>query len=1034
MDELERTALREVRLDWAPTREDVWRPASPFDVGHLNHSVREQILDAFAEAGPGTAPIGVVMVGQRGSGKTHALGALRERVQAAGGFFFVVDLLDAANFWRCVAMALADGLGRVLDDGTTQLGRLMRHLVDRPGVPRSVRRALTEDTDSGLTRQAVDTAVDMIRKLDRRVGLECQDTARALALYASRSDDERVVGYDFLTANDEVMSGDRIGWGIRHERTPREIVRDVTRILALAGPTMIAIDQIDQVLSQSRMQLGQNSLTESSLLMVEQIAGGLMALRESTERTLSVLACLSSSWDLIQKYATDTVQDRFRAPLHLSLIRDDEIARQIVAKRFAVFYNQVGFRPPYPTWPILPAAFTGSGAVSPRQLLRRVHEHISACLRDDELRELSRLDDEESTSGSRRPQDEPRLAELDRQFEELLAEADPGPALDQHSEDALMPGLLEAALSAWMIEHDPAEKEFSVDQLAGTSPVLHGRLRRTLDEQNETEEHWAFRAVAARHHIAALNRLRNAITAAGVTNEAPRRRLFLLRSTSWSQGPKTRETLRALDAAGGRTLPVSDDDVRLMIALERMLGGRTDEAIRNWLTQRRPTARIEFLARALADADTQDAMDIRLDDGGSGVDRAAAGNPLRLAIGQVEGTGRPAVVELEALRRHVVVFAGSGSGKTVLLRRLIEECALLGVSSIVLDVNNDLARLGESWPQPPAGWWDGDAARAREYLESVDVVVWTPGRAAGRPVSFQPLPHFADVLNDPDEFDIAVRMAASALEPRARLEGRANRNHLARAVLRQAVSHYARTGRSDLREFIDLLDDLPDTASDIANAPKIAAELAQILRATAVTDTLFGGSGVPVDPRILLTPPEGRRARVSVISFVGLPDDEAKQGFVHQLQVALFGWIKRNPAAGRPLGGLLVMDEAQNFAPSGAATPCTDSTLALASQARKYGLGLVFATQAPKGLHNKVSGNAATQLFGLLSAPAQIAAAREMARAKGSDIADIGRLHAGQFYAAIEGAEFVRVRTPMCLSHHGGPLTDEDVLRAARGG
>ncbi len=82
------------------------------------------------------------------------------------------------------------------------------------------------------------------------------------------------------------------------------------------------------------------------------------------------------------------------------------------------------------------------------------------------------------------------------------------------------------------------------------------------------------------------------------------------------------------------------------------------------------------------------------------------------------------------------------------------------------------------------------------------------------------------------------------------------------------------------------------------------------------------------------------------------------------------------------------MDEAQNFAPSGATTVCTQSTLALASQARKYGLGLVFATQAPKGLHNRIPGNAATQFYGLLNSSVQIEAAREMARVKGQ-----GRRH-----------------------------------------
>jgi DNA helicase HerA-like ATPase len=73
--------------------------------------------------------------------------------------------------------------------------------------------------------------------------------------------------------------------------------------------------------------------------------------------------------------------------------------------------------------------------------------------------------------------------------------------------------------------------------------------------------------------------------------------------------------------------------------------------------------------------------------------------------------------------------------------------------------------------------------------------------------------------------------------------------------------------------------------------------------------------------------------------------------FVNQLEMALFSWIKKNPSPrGRPLTGLLVMDEAQNFAPSQKSTPCKESTLALVAQARKYGLGMVFATQVSNQL------------------------------------------------------------------------------------
>ena len=53
------------------------------------------------------------------------------------------------------------------------------------------------------------------------------------------------------------------------------------------------------------------------------------------------------------------------------------------------------------------------------------------------------------------------------------------------------------------------------------------------------------------------------------------------------------------------------------------------------------------------------------------------------------------------MTRHIAIFAGTGSGKTVLLRRILEEAALLGVPAIVLDTNNDLARLGQPWPTVP---------------------------------------------------------------------------------------------------------------------------------------------------------------------------------------------------------------------------------------------------------------------------------------------------------------------------------------------
>ena len=254
-------------------------------------------------------------------------------------------------------------------------------------------------------------------------------------------------------------------------------------------------------------------------------------------------------------------------------------------------------------------------------------------------------------------------------------------------------------------------------------------------------------------------------------------------------------------------------------------------------------------------------------------------------------------------------------------------------------------------------------------------------------------------------------------------------------MLRQALQHFGRTGGAGLERFTALLDDLPDEASGLPDARKIAAEIANTLAAVKVNDRTFAGDGEPVDPGVLLTPPPGKRARVSVISYVGIADEPARQSFVNQLQMALFAWIRRNPAPDGTLGGLLVMDEAQTIAPSGGSSASTPSSVALAQQARKYGLGLVFATQAIKGLDNRIAGNAATQIVGRMSAPVQIKAARDLAQAKGGDIPDVSRLGKGQFYVAVEGGRFHKTRTPLCLTYHPqGPLRSDEVVDRAREG
>ena len=108
------------------------------------------------------------------------------------------------------------------------------------------------------------------------------------------------------------------------------------------------------------------------------------------------------------------------------------------------------------------------------------------------------------------------------------------------------------------------------------------------------------------------------------------------------------------------------------------------------------------------------------------------------------------------LPRHTAIIAGAGSGKTVLLRRIVEEAALAGIPAIVIDPNNDLSRLGDAWPERPAAFTDEDEAKAKRYTVTVEVLVWTPGVHSGNPLFLSVLPDFAAVGDDLDERAQAV--------------------------------------------------------------------------------------------------------------------------------------------------------------------------------------------------------------------------------------------------------------------------------------
>ena len=1092
-------ALGQVAFRTAYSGNDIWRD-DVIHVDGMHSSVFGQVLDGLARMRDGLSVGNVVIRGRPGIGKSHFLGRVRHAVIEQGQVFVLFQPSSARQFWDSLALAYRDALHRKVGAAGTQLRTVLHGLGDAIGLKRAEIEHLVAGTFNLGHLEVVRRSLQA--HLGRRPGdLVALDVALALILTNSEDFGHQDLG-DALLQGQEIEGNKARAHSIRASRIPcREVVGAFDRLTGAAGcTTLVAVDQLDGLIALGRSLDGaeQQSLTH-------EVAVGLMDLAEDVQHTLIVLSCLNDTWTLIRDRALPTANARYPTVVQLREIPSAEVGEALVSAHLRAAFARAGFTPEYSTWPVRPTAFADAVLFSPRSLINLVQDHCAHCRENGRVTELEQLTNghpgpEPLPNGRRegkdpQPPPQPPGPELDRRFHQLVREADVSGVLHEKQVDGRLPALLRAGLTAWT-EENAATGAFSVDPLPGRNPSLHARLRRIVDANTDDEVHWSFRAVLNDNAVAALHRLRAAVTASGLELSGERRRLFILRNATWSQGRKTRQALDAFEAHGGAVVKLLEADLKVFRALQQLIEEQP-KGLAAWLGAHRPasgttllaplspgpagtggaSASAEADAPSPAEADAPSPADAPFpaeappqtaapSPAGAASDATAlrpgtAPSPAHVASGVVappktaappqaatapreadeasilvgiaEGTGRRVTVPLEDLRRHTVIFAGSGSGKTVLIRRLVEECALKGVSAVVLDPNNDLARLGLPWPEPPRGWLDRDAERAASYLRDTEVVVWTPRLTTGRPLSFAPLAGLGDVADDADEFEIALDNAVASLVPRSGLPGSGARLSQGRAVLKEALGAYVRRGGGVLKEFLGYLSALPAGVSRLASGEKIAADVAQTLLAETVNDPMLGGTGEAVDPSILLQPAGSQRARISVISLVGLPNDEQRQQFVNQLQMALFAWVKKHPAGDRPLGGLFVMDEAQTFAPSAGRTATTASTLALASQARKYGLGLVFATQAPKGLHNQIPGNATTQFFGLLNAPAQIAAAQEMAAQKGGNAQGIARLRAGEFFAASDAVAFQRVRSPMCLSHHPrSPMTQEEVVELAR--
>lgn len=444
-----------------------------------------------------------------------------------------------------------------------------------------------------------------------------------------------------------------------------------------------------------------------------------------------------------------------------------------------------------------------------------------------------------------------------------------------------------------------------------------------------------------------------------------------------------------------------------------------------------------------------------------------------------ERPGRREALLLDSrdLVTHGVILGMTGSGKTGLGIALLEEAALDGVPALVIDPKGDLANLLLAFPDlapgdfepwvpadeaarrgiPPAAlaaetaqtWqrgladWDQEPDRIRRLRAAADVVVYTPGSTAGRPVSvlasFSAPPEAT--RQDPELFGERVQSTVSGLLGLLDLpaDPLKSREHLLLSALFQKA--WAEGQDLGLEELIRQVQSPPVTRVGILELDSFFPagerfELAMRLNALVASPSFQTWlQGEPLDPARLLSTPEGR-PRIAIFSISHLSDAE-RMFFVTLLLDATLAWV-RGLSGTTSLRALLFMDEVLGYLPPVANPPSKRPMLTLLKQARAFGLGLVLATQNPVDLDYKALANAGTWFVGRLQTERDRMRVREgLSQALGTAVdaealeRALGSLERRVFLLlSAHGDPPTLFETRWTMSYLRGPMTREDLRRA----
>jgi hypothetical protein len=866
----------------------------------------------------------------------------------------------------------------------------------------------------------------------------------------------------------------------------REVALGLSWFMALTGQaTVFVLDQLDDIASTYNQMINKQNITgqppSEIVERVTQFADGLGALVNQMFRSQTIVSCIPDTWNCLKSNFMGPALSRYGEPIFLSTINSAGISKAIVEKRLQEAYKKVGVIPPYPSWPFSPQAFEEATDIYPRHLIRLCYSHLEKMRLEGTVFEVTQILTDPAG-------DVPKpggFALLDAIYAQFQEQDNLEAFNNTSADDIVWAEALFVLCQAVCYEEEARSSQmlYLEDNRSFKKGQEHFHAQLKCESPDGPQRSLFLRAITKTNVSAFNNRLQTALTAASPDPEMKSRCLTIIGFRNRPNGPTTQKIWKEFEAKKGRLIVPDNKDMQMVSALVSLKNADKNNWAA-WVKDRRPVENSAFLSEEInwlisgqipspqpinspsviarppkpvppapkgpiVDAEPPSSpptIVVRKKQKGKNLKPGATvtpqvhqpaysyqSEPGSLPIGseivnnEVAG---PLWFPEKLFPRHVAIFGSTGSGKTVLLKRLVEEAALSGLPSIVIDLENDLVRLAQRWPDN-VNRLEIEKQRSESFFSKVEVVIWTPGLNKLRPLNLNRFPDLALLAQDQDDLNEAIAMVKETYRS---ILGFA-KNKIKEAIFNLVLNWMAFHGGGGLNILSELLGSLPDEPKfkDFKKAGDLAKDMQQALLAAMINNTLLADENI-TSIQELIRPSRENSTRVSVVNLCGLVSIEAQQLFLNQLVMDLFAWARANPSFERP-SALLVIDEAKEFAPTQKSTPSKESLVRFASRGRKYGVGLVLATQEIKSVDTKIITNCLTKFIGVQASPATIQAAADLLK----EPLGVETLGQGEFFFRCEavsgkGAETKRLKADMCLTcHPGSSMSKSDIEHLVSG-